>query len=357
MKTGTANLPLHPGQCPKWLFPRMKAMSREISKIIIYEYGQEEFLRRLSDPFFFQSLGCVLGYDWHSSGLSTVTCGALKEAINKEEMGIAVCGGKGKTSRKAPSEIEKAADFFSLNEKNKESLIYSSKMSAKIDNTAVQDGYQLYHHCFIFTEKGDWCVIQQGMNSFNRYARRYHWFSNFSSFIIEPHSAICCDQKEKTLNMVSKQSREAQEVSVDLVNENIGQRMLKQRTLCNFDEKVLSLPYHHDLGRISKSTSLALINAYEIQPENYEELLSIRGIGPKAIRSLALISQLIYGKEPSWEDPAKFSFAHGGKDGIPYPVDRKLMDSSTGMLRNALENAKIGDKERLHALKRLNDFI
>jgi hypothetical protein len=354
-RTGYADLPLHYGKCPKWLFPRMKVLSKEITKIIIYEYGQEEFLRRLSNPFFFQSMGCVIGYDWHSSGLTTTTCGALKEAITPE-LGIAVCGGKGKASRKAPEEIERMSEDFSLSTKKSESLVYSSRMSAKVDNTAVQDNYNLYHHCFIFNEKGKWVVIQQGMNSSNRYARRYHWI-NVEDFVEEPHSAICCDKRQKTLDMTAKSSKEARETSVDIVNDNKNIERFLNRNLNDFTgSKSLKLPAHHGI-RLNKQTTIALNRAYEIQPEKYEELLAIRGIGPKAVRALALISELVYGKEPSWKDPAKFSFAHGGKDGIPYPVDRKLMDSSVEMLRNALENAKLGEKDRLHALKRLNEFI
>ena len=343
MRTGIANLPLHPGKCPAWLFKRMKNLSGAMSEIIIYEYGQEEFLKKLSDPYWFQAFSCVLGFDWHSSGVTTTVCGALKESI-KPESGICVCGGKGRASRKTPEEIEKASDTFSLSEKKKNSLVYASKMSAKVDNTAIQDGYNLYHHVFLLTEKGKWCVIQQGMNSSNRYARRYHWLSDFSSFVVEPHSAICCDKKQKTLNMVAKESKEAQNISLDLVKER------------NISKKILSLPPEHSF-ELRKQTQSALDRAYEIQPENYEELLAIRGIGPKAVRALALVSQLIYGSSPSWEDPAKFSFAHGGKDGIPYPVNRGLMDSNIDMLKNAVSEAKLGSKDKIFAIRRLNEFL
>ncbi|MCX6818818.1 MAG: DUF763 domain-containing protein [Candidatus Aenigmarchaeota archaeon] len=358
-RTGIANLPLHPGRAPPWLFGRMVKLAKEITEVIIYEYSKDELLRRLSDPFWFQSFSCVLGYDWHSSGTTTVTCGALKEAI-KPELGIAVCGGKGKTSRKTPGEIEKFAEAFSLSTKKAEELVYSSKMSAKVDNTAIQDGYNLYHHCFIFTENGNWAVIQQGMNTINRYARRYHWLSGFNSFVEEPHSAICCDKQEKeALNMVAKESKEARSASVDLVKDNIGKRLSRQNTLRDFSVKVekLDLPKCHEIRNLSKQTVTALQNAYEIQPDKYEELLAIRGIGPKAVRALALLSEIIYGSELSWKDPAKFSFAHGGKDGIPYPVDRKNMDLSIDMLRNAITQAKIGEQDKLHAIRRLNEFL
>jgi len=319
----------------------MKNLSGAITKIIIYEYGQDELLRRLSDPFWFQAFGCVLGFDWHSSGLTTTVCGALKEAINEEEFGIAICGGKGKASRKSPEEIIIKGEKLGLSDNNLSELIYASRMSAKVDNTCVQDGYQLYHHIFIFTERGEWSVIQQGMNNANNYARRYHWLSdNVKSFVEEPE-LIIGRKEEDVLNMVAKESREAQKTSVDIVK----------------GTKFLSLPQQHEIRELTSRTITSLRQAYEIQPENYEELISIRGIGPQAVRALALISQLVYGAEPSWQDPVKFSFAHGGKDGVPYPVDRKTMDKNIDLLRVAVENAKIGEKEKLHAIRRLNDFI
>jgi len=222
MKTGVANLPLHYGKAPPWLFKRMVELSRGIVEVLIYEYGYDELLERLADPFWFQAFGCVLGFDWHSSGLTTTVCGALKEAMNEENLGIVICGGKGKTSKKTPEEIEKFAEKLSMSTKKIDNLKYASKMAAKVDNSALQDGYSLYHHTFIFTEKSKWAVIQQGMNSENRYARRYHWLSDdIKSFIEEPESAICCDSKEnKILNMVAKKSKDVRENSVVLINED-----------------------------------------------------------------------------------------------------------------------------------------
>lgn len=346
MRTGFANLPLHGGSCPKWLFPRMKKLSGEITEIIIYEYGQEEFLKRLSDPFFFQSFGCVVGYDWHSSGLTTTLTAAIKESLNEKDLGINVCGGKGKTSRKTPEEIENVCEKLSLSTTKAEDLVYSSRMSAKIDNTAVQDGYQLYHHAFVLSEKGDWAVIQQGMSSENKYARRYHWLSlNVVSFVEEPHAAICSEALGETLNMTAKESRNAREISVDIIKDGSFEK----------DMKILDMHPQHTFN-LATQTKKAIQNAYELQPENYEELLALKGLGPKAVRALALISQLVYGSSPSWKDPAKFSFAHGGKDGIPYPVNKELMDENTEMLRNALSEARLGDDEKLHAIRRLKDF-
>lgn len=343
MKTGIAHLPLHGGSCPKWLFPRMRNMAGAISEIISDEYGNEELLKRLADPYWFQAFGCVLGYDWHSSGLTTTTTAALKMSINKLDIGIKICGGKGATSRKTPAEINEMSRSIGSDAEN---LVYASRMSAKIDSAAVQDSYQLYHHCFAFTGRS-WCVIQQGMNSETGYARRYHWLSsNMDDFVNEPHNAICSVMKqEKVLDMTALMSSEARKTSVDIVNDGY---IIKH--------KILSMPPSHDF-RIGIQTAKTLQAAYEIQPQNYEELLSIRGIGPKAVRALALVGQLIYGKEPSWNDPAEFSFSHGGKDGIPYPVDRQMMDKNIQFLKDAVNESRMGLGEKIYAMKKLNALI
>jgi hypothetical protein len=343
----------------------MKNLSRGIVDAIILEYGHEEFLRRLSNPFFFQSFGCILGFDWHSSGVTTTLCGALKEALTPEEHGIAVCGGKGRVSRKTPEEITKKGESLSLNTSEIDRLVYASRISAKVDNAVLQDNYNLYQHTFIFTEKGEWCVIQQGMNPKNRYARRYHWLSdNVKSFIEEPHSAVCCDSKGIALDMTAKKSEAARKISLDVVKdgpERIKNYVLnEQKSLTHFlEERQLTLSPVHQIRKIdmSKRGWTSLKKAYEIQPQSYEELVSITGIGPKIIRTLALLAEVIYGEEPSWEDPVKYSFAHGGKDGIPYPVDRELMDKSIEVLRTGVEEAKLNQKEKLNALKRLSNFI
>ncbi|MFH1774429.1 MAG: DUF763 domain-containing protein [Methanobacteriota archaeon] len=363
-RTGVAELPLHSGRAPRWLFQRMVKLAGGITEAVVYEYGSGEFLRRLSEPCWFQAFSCVLGFDWHSSGTTTTTCGALKVALEPEKHGIVVAGGKGKTSRKAPDEIESAGNVFSLPSNKLEKLKYSSKMSAKVDNTCIQDGYQLYHHCFIFTEHGDWAVIQQGMNE--NYARRYHWLSErIENFVETPHSAICCERKESSvLDMTARESGEARKTSVDLVKDNPEhlKRYFKQRQLTEFlGNKIqeLSLPARHavldiDVGERGMHM---LKKAYELQPENYEELVAIRGIGPKTVRALTLISELVYGSKASWKDPAKYSFAHGGKDGFPYPVDRKTYDASIEILKNAVEEAKVEKKEKYSAIKRLHEFL
>ena len=354
MRTGTVSLPLHGGKAPRWLFKRMVELAGGISEALIYEYGQDEFLKRLSDPYWFQALSCVLGFDWHSSGTTTTTCGALKMALSPQDHGIAVAGGKGAVSRKAPDEIEKSGEIFSLSSDKIERLKYSSRMSAKVDNSCIQDGYQLYHHCFFLTEKGDWAVVQQGMSA--DYARRYHWLSDSVKSFIEPHG-ICCDRKEvKVLDMTANESESCRSASLDLVKDNPEHlrkylKPSKQRMLADF-ETGFGLPPHHPVLDIdiSERGMEVLKRAYELQPSNYEELVSLGGMGPKKIRALALISDLVYGSAPSWRDPVKYSFTHGGKDGFPYPVDREVYDNSIRVLRESLDSARLDRKEKYNAL-------
>jgi len=367
-RTGIANLPLHPGKAPRWLFKRMVLLSKGIVEVISYEYCKDEFLRRISDPFWFQALSCVLGYDWNSSGCTTVTCGALKEAIDPQEYGFAITGGKGKTSRKTPSEIEDIGESYNFSTHKIEELKYTSRMAAKIDNTAVQDGHDLYHHVFLFSESGLWSIVQQGMNSETNYARRYHWLSeHVDSFVCEPHDVILGYlHQEKVLDMTSRKSESTQKICVDLVNDNLRHikrdwaeltRPLNQRTLDNW---ISSERNNKPIEYLTMPRSInwpKMKEIYEFQPKNYEELLSIKGVGPNTVRALALISDLIYGEKPSWKDPIKYSFAVGGKDGVPFPVDRKAMDESTEIIRSGIKQAKIGDKEKIYAIKRLHNFF
>jgi len=380
MKTGYADLPLHYGKAPRWLFGRMVRLARPIAEIITLEYGQEEFLKRLADPYFFQAFGCVLGFDWHSSGLTTTVTGALKIALANADIGIFVAGGKGKTSKKAPKEIAEKSDVLGLSDEKIERLIKASRLSAKVDNNLLQDGYELYHHTFIFTERGKWAVIQQGMLSKTRYARRYHWLSdNVASFVEEPGQKIATiRQEERVLNLVSRESREARKISVDLAKEKPTKlvRMLgeikkkigknkngreEQKTLFSYDNSLVLPPHHeiiwHEIARIEKLNLRALEQAYERQPTDYEELLEIHGMGAKTLRALALISSLLYDAKVSWRDPARYSFAHGGKDGTPFPVDKQLYDKSIEILEQAVKDAKLGSKEKLDALKRLRWLI
>jgi len=352
MRVGVADLPLHYGKAPKWLFERMVKLSKAVVQLIVEEYGKKEFLKRVSDPFWFQALGCVLGYDFHSSGLTTTTTAALKEALNQLDIGLAVLGGKGKASRKTPEEIENIGNKFLLSTKRIEELKYASKMVAKVDNSAIQAGYQLYHHSFFVSEDGSWAVVQQGMNEKTKLARRYHWLSlKVKSFVVEPHAGILGFKEKSVLNMVAKESEEARKASVDLVKEDV--RKFKKYFYSPFGlAKYLKMPLEHtfDIKVYEK-----LLDLHEFNPKNYEELLAFEGVGPKTVRALALIAKLVYGVEASWKDPCKYTFAHGGKDRIPYPVDRKTYDNTIKLLKDAIEKAEVGEKEKLLALKSLEE--
>jgi hypothetical protein len=366
-RTGAANLPLHGGKAPAWLTTRMRKLAKEITAIIIDEYGTDTLLTRLSDPYWFQALGCVLGYDWHSSGVTTVVTGILKQALSPNEHGVAVCGGKGKTSRKTPAEITDAAEQFGFSENTINTLTYTSRITAKVDNTAIQAGYQLYHHAFLLTENKKWAVIQQGMSTEDRTARRYHWLSdNTTNFIVEPHNAIVGDAKrEKALNMTAKTSEGARKASVDTAKEPPNRLMWLFEAARPLQQKSLRewLPQDSSQQPIAVLQMPRNINwkmlkqVYEFQPKNYEELLSIKGVGPATVRGLALVAELVYGEKPSWEDPVKYSFAYGGKDGVPYPVDRKAMDESIQLLKQTVQSAKVGDREKTQSLLRLRRFV
>jgi len=366
-RTGVAQLPLHYGRAPEWLTKRMKGLAREIVTIIINEYGRANFLKRISDPFWFQALGCVLAYDWHSSGVTTVLTGVLKEAIIPEEHGLAVCGGKGRASRQTPAEIEAVGERFSFSTGNVAALQYASKMSAKVDNTAVQAGYQLYHHAFLIGEDGKWAVIQQGMCTQDRTARRYHWLSeNIQNFVVEPHNAIVGDaRRDAVLNMTSKESEGCRKASVDIAKEKPEKTMrmiiptnpVYQKSLQDWLPKTAETQSIDTLSMPRGINWKTLKQVYDFQPKNYEELLSFKGVGPATVRGLALVAELVYGEKPSWKDPVKYSFAYGGKDGVPFSVDRKAMDESIQMLRQAVQEAKFGDKEKMRSLQRLSRFV
>lgn len=351
-QTGIAYLPLHGGKAPAWLFQRMVRLGREIVRLIIEDYGPEEVLIRLSDPYWFQSLGCVLGFDWHSSGVTTTVCGALKEGLKgmERDLGLVVAGGKGATSRKTPSEIIAAGAKLPLG-RDADELVSLSRLTAKIDNNAIQDGFQLYHHNFFFTLKGSWAVVQQGMNE--SYARRYHWYSeNIRSFTQDPHSAICSNRiQQRTLNLVSSENARAQAVMTELSKEQPEKITAEIRKL-----QTLFLPSHHEISvkhLHPESIERVLLKTYEAQATDFQTLLGMAGVGAKTLRALALISEITYGAPASWKDPAKFSFAHGGKDGHPFPVDRRGYDRSIEILRSSLSRAKVDRPEKEKALKRL----
>ncbi len=365
--TGVTDLPLHGGRAPRWLFERMVKLSRAISETVLEDYGQEVFLQRITDPYWFQALACTIGFDWHSSGTTTTTCGALKVALDPEEHGIAFMGGKGAASRKTPDEILSMNDHYSIKPSKLDDMVRISKLTAKVDNSCIQDDYHLYHHSFILSEKGDWGVIQQGMKDKTGFARRYHWIcDDVVEFVEEPHKGICGQWKElEVLDMTSHNSAETRDISLDLIKD--GPEHLKpylskalQTSLSDFSSNNnIKMPAHHPVmdNDITPQGWKVLKRAYEIQPDSYEELISLKGMGPKKIRALALVADLIHGSKASWEDPVKYSFAHGGKDGTPFPVNQEVYDSTIKTLERDLESCSVDAKEKRSALHRLNELL
>ncbi|RRN77037.1 DUF763 domain-containing protein, partial [Pseudoxanthomonas sp. SGD-10] len=350
-KSGTADLPLHYGHVPKWLAERMRKLGLAITESIITHYGKDTFLKRLSDPFWFQSLGCVLGMDWHSSGITTSVLGALKGAINplSKELGLYICGGKGKFSKNAPQELLWYSNRHNL---DANSLIRFSKLVAKVDNTAVQDGYQLYLHCFIVSDNGNWTVVQQGMQNRNSSARRYHWHAQeLTSFTETPHTGICGKNHGEILDLTAIDAKNTKSSILTLSKE-------KPTTLLP-EIMRLVMPSHHDLK--AKDVNLKKLGAmlwltHEKQPRDFEELLLLDGLGPRTLQSLALVSEVIYGTPTRFTDPARFSFAHGGKDGHPFPVLTKVFDETIDVLNNAISLSKLGNTDKIHAIKKLSSI-
>ncbi len=329
-------------------------LAREISFHIVAEYGSDEVLRRLSDPYWFQAFGCVLGFDWHSSGVTTTVTGAMKEAVKgiEHELGIYAGGGKGAVSRRTPHEITAYCDRLSI---DPHPLVYASRMAAKVDSAAVQDGYQLYHHAFFFTPSGGWCVVQQGMDDASGMARRYHWLdARVQSYVNEPHAAICAEVEAPTLNLVAAESDLVRSASAELARQNPSVVLGTLRDL-----PVLSMPRRHAvlLADVNpKYLERILLKTYDRSPEDFETLLGMEGVGARTLRALALVSEVIYGKAASTRDPARFSFAHGGKDGTPFFVDVETYDKTVEILRAAVNKANIDRSERVQALKRLVDY-
>ncbi len=352
-KTGTADLPLHGGKAPAWLFQRMVKLGGEITAAVITEFGPKDMLRRLSDPYWFQALGCVLGFDWHSSGVTTTVCGALKMGIRgrEKELGFYVAGGKGRASRKTPEELETIGERLAL---DPAPLIRASRMSAKVDTSGVQDGYQLYHHSFFMTSKGDWAVVQQGMNEANRYARRYHWLSHDDmDFVCEPHAAICCDHRGSVLNLVASESGVAREAIADIASNLHPDRLMHH--LKSLSDLELPARHHVEVSDIHPERMAKIfLKTYERSPQSFQELIGLEGVGAKTVRALALVAEVVYGAQSSFGDPARFSYAHGGKDGHPYPVDRSTYDRTITVLERAVRKARLGDRDELAALRRLH---
>ncbi|HJU65883.1 MAG TPA: DUF763 domain-containing protein [Gemmatimonadaceae bacterium] len=353
--TGIASLPLHTGKAPPWLFSRMVRLSREIIIYLVSERGTPEVLRRLSDPFWFQAFGCVLGFDWHSSGVTTTVCGAVKEGIRGLEcdLGFFAAGGKGGTSRRTPAEVTASCERIGL---DPGPLVYASRTAAKVDSAAVQDGYQLYHHAFFFTTAGDWCVVQQGMSDATRMARRYHWLSeHLGSFVDEPHEAVCCDAQASTLNLVARESKGVREGSVELAVQSPDATL---RELAKVPG--LTMPSRHtlfpEMDVASTRLRKILTKTYERAPRDFEALLGIEGVGGKTLRALSLASELVHGTPASVRDPARFAFAHGGKDGTPFPVDRATYDRTIETLRTAINRSAIDRSDKVEAFKRLAEL-
>lgn len=352
MKTGDVVLPLHGGSAPEWLMQRMVKLARSILYLMGIELGREEILRRLSDPLWFQSLGCLLGFDWHSSGLTTTVSYAIKAALKDigAELGIFAAGGKGRYATRTPDEIVETAWKIGV---DAEKVIYASKMSAKVDSCLVQDGYELYHHIIFYTVDGSWCVVQQGMNEKSKLARRYHWLSeNLVSFIEEPHAGIASERKEKeAIDLTSRRSNETRRIVLQLVQE------VPDKVLTLYSKALTyKLPVRHYITlKDMKPENLKkiLLSTYKDPPGDFEKLLATKGLGPMTIRALTLISDVIYGAKPSYSDPVIFSFAHGGKDGYPYRVRRDIYDKSIEILERAIKSAKLGQKDELYALRKL----
>ena len=336
-------LPLHDGKAPYWLLNRMKRLAKPIVTLIIEEFGEKEFFERISDPIFFQSFSNVLGFDWNSSGSTTVLIGVLKSVLNTEEFEIRIAGGKGTNALKTPEEVRMFADELGA---NAERLIEASRLTAKIDNSALQDGYDIYHHAIIFSKRY-WTVIQQGMNIQLRMARRYHWDVYSSKPEIEnPHSGIVAVRREnEVINLTSDKSREARRVILDVVNDRTFRRDYSRLlSIVKFRDGI-SVPRRIDWKAIEK--------AYELQPERFEDLLLVKGIGKGTLRALALIADLIYNTEYDKQDPAKYCFALGGKDGVPFPVNRRVYDEVIEFMRSAIEQSRLGDFEKKKLLVKL----
>ena len=350
------DLPLHTGKAPRWLFSRMVKLARAVLEVMFVEFSSVDILKKLSDPFWFQSLGCVLGFDWHSSGLTTTTCGAIKQALREiKDSPVIACGGKAKASLKTPLEIEEVGQKLSI---DVDELKNTSRLVAKIDNACLQDGFTLYHHMFFFDRRGRWAVIQQGMQAGSGiWARRYHWYGPATKNpLISPHTAIISDKYNLTLNLVDEGQQDTQNLITYLAGEKPNKVLNQLVKLKNISR----LPRRHKvlLSDINpKDIYKVLLSSYEQKRGTFSELLLNTRIGPKTLRALALISELIYGETLSFRDPAKFSYAHGGKDGYPYKITKLHYDTTIESLNNILEKAKIERSQRIYALRRLFSWL
>ena len=348
-RSGTADLPLHGGRVPAWLAERMTMLGTAIAENIVLSYGPSEFLTRLSDPFWFQAYGAVMGMDWHSSGITTSVMGALKRGLNPRvaDLGFTICGGRGRHSKRTPDELRAFSDRAGL---NGDELARTSRLTARIDNNAIADGFQLYLHSFVVHKSGEWAVVQQGMNDATHLARRYHWHStSVRDFVSDPHSAIVGQPQGTILNLVDARAGQAQSALLTIAREPVERGLQEARKLV--------MPAHHDVRPADldlKRLGAVLAVAHEQELRDFASMLLVEGLGPRTLQSLALIAEVVHGAPSRFADPARFSFAHGGKDGHPFPVPLKTYDDSLNILRRALDAARLGETEKLEGFRRLD---
>ncbi len=351
-RSGIADLPLHGGSVPKWLADRMTLLGTAISEHVIHHYGTSAYLSRLSDSFWFQALGCVMGMDWHSSGITTSVLGALKRGLNPRghELGVYVCGGRGRHSRSTPDELRSYADRTGL---DGESLVRTSRLTARVDNNAIADGFQIYLHGFVLNATGEWTIVQQGLNDSAGLARRYHWHSaTVKSFTSEPHTAIVGEHQGQIMNLVAAPASPAQQAMLEI------SRTRPDSTIS--EVRKLTMPAHHDVRPSDvdlKRLGAVLSLACESDFQDFSSLLLLEKLGPRTLQALALVAEVIHGTPTRFSDPARFSFAHGGKDGHPFPVPLKTYDQTIRVLQQALEKAKVGETEKVDGLRRLERFV
>jgi uncharacterized protein len=348
-RSGTADLPLHGGRVPAWLADRMTELGTAIAEQVILNYGVSEFLTRLSDPFWFQSYGAVMGMDWHSSGITTSVLGALKRGINPRfsELGLMVCGGRGRHSVRTPDELRSFSMKTGL---DGDALARTSRLTARVDNNAVVDGFQLYLHSFVVTRSGEWAVVQQGMNPENHLARRYHWHSaTVRDFVSDPHAAVVGKPQGEIVNLVDARAGRAQSALLSITRQPLA-------NVLN-DARKLTMPMHHEVRAKDidlKRLGAVLAVAHEEDLRDFASLLLVEGLGPRTLQSLVLIAEVVHGAPSRFSDPARFSFAHGGKDGHPFPVPLKTYDESLAVLRRSLEAARLEHTEKLEGFRRLD---
>lgn len=351
-RSGFADLPLHGGRVPQWLAQRMTKLGTAITETVVHHYGTSAFLSRLSDPFWFQALGAVMGMDWHSSGITTSVMGALKRGLapRADELGLYICGGRGKFSRNTPTELRTLADRRGF---DGDALVRTSRLTARIDNNAIADGFQIYLHSFVVSADGEWAVVQQGLNDRSGMARRYHWHSPaVSDFVAEPHTAIVGQNQGTIMNLVDVQARPAQSALLEIAQQQPDKTLTAARHL--------KLPAHHDVRAKDvdlKRLGAVLAVAYERDLHDFAELLLLEKLGPRTLQSLALVAEVVHGAPSRFSDPARFSFAHGGKDGHPFPVPLKTYDESIEFLRKSLDAAKLGHGEKVDGFRRLDGFV